>query len=138
MAACLESYRDCWALVVCGERGEVAAPDGDIFLSGVIEPGAGTISTCGPVHLERRATTSASRLRSAKSTLGCNLSSRHAVSQEMVSDVAAKSLMRIEVSWAGGAESAAGPQPTLPHAIGFPQQPLTVLVLAVSCDGSGQ
>lgn len=55
-------------------------------LSGVTAPGAGLISTRGPVHLDRRATTSARSARSANATLGCDLSCRHASSHGIVSE----------------------------------------------------
>lgn len=46
--------------------------------SGVIENGAGDMTTRGPVHLERLDTTSARSDRSENSTFGCYLSWRHA------------------------------------------------------------
>lgn len=41
----------------------------------------------GPVQLERRATTSARRVKSAKAMLGCDFNCAHAVLQGIVSDV---------------------------------------------------
>jgi hypothetical protein len=53
--------------------------------SGVMDPGAGEMTTRGPVHLERLATTSANRRRSAKAALGCALICCHASLQGIVS-----------------------------------------------------
>ena len=98
--------------------------------SGVIAPGAGVISTRGPVHFERRATTSASRERSAKAAFGCDLICRQAASQGIVSVVLSGSDMRREdVSCAevGGAAFEVGvwparSPPARPQLPGFPQQ----------------
>ena len=46
---------------------------GDAPRSGVASPGAGEITTVGPVHFDLRATTSASRFRSANDALGWSL-----------------------------------------------------------------
>ena len=61
---------------------------GEIPRSGVIVPGAGLISTVGPVHFDRLDTTSASMSRSANVTLGWDLICRHASSHGIVATAA--------------------------------------------------
>lgn len=51
---------------------------GELTRSGVTAPSAGEITTRGPVHLDRRATTSARSVKSAKATFGWDLSWRQA------------------------------------------------------------
>lgn len=106
---------------------------GDKPRSGVMVPGAGDISTVGPVHLERRATTSARRDRSVNAALGCDLICRQAASQGIVSVVVSGSDMSNEEVMDGAADvddepeaPADAPRSLLarPHRLGFPQQPL--------------
>lgn len=64
---------------------DAAAGGGEVLRSGVMEPGAGDITTRGPVHLDRRATTSASKSKSENETFGWDLSCCQAVFVGMVS-----------------------------------------------------
>ncbi len=116
--------------------GSPSPKPGDTLRSGVMEPGAGEISTRGPVHLERRATTSARSDRSVNAAFGWFLICRHAASQGMVSDVLNASDMRrddvscaavgaiIELDAAGEPETDSPKSGfARPHVAGLPQQP---------------
>ena len=116
--------------------GSPSPKPGDMSRSGVMEPGAGEISTRGPVHLERRATTSARSDKSVNAAFGWFLICRHAASQGIVSDVLnASDMSSDDVSCeAVGAivelDDAEEPEPigsprsgfALPHVAGLPQQ----------------
>jgi len=119
---------------------------GDTPRSGVIDPGAGEISTRGPVHFDRRATTSARSSRSANEAFGWDLICRHASShgifscgeqglegvstlpesspahvvRDRISEAEVEEEMEEEevVAVAGGSSGASRPQSP-----GFPQQP---------------
>jgi hypothetical protein len=61
----------------------------------VNEPGGGEMTTVGPVHFDLRATTSASRVKSANDTFGCDFNCRQA---SLVGIVSGESLLP---SWDG-------------------------------------
>lgn len=89
----------------------------DVLRSGVIDPGAGDITTREPVHLDLRATTSAKSDRSANATFGCDLSWRQASSVGI--DVSVRCRFVDEMM---------GAIPQDPHFVMSPQQPPTTIL----------
>ena len=114
---------------------------GEIPRSGVIEPGAGQISTRGPVHLDRRATTSARRSRSAKVTLGCDLICLHAASHGIVSPSDGPGSIgagELDVALPGGDTEGERFSCTLLQAPVFPQQPFPAAPLHTAAPSERQ
>jgi len=75
------------------------------------------MTTRGPVHLDRRATTSARRERSVKATFGWDFSWRQASSVGITSGRDSEACCSVK-----GVEIEAGPHDPLPHRLGLPQQ----------------
>lgn len=114
---------------------------GEIPRSGVIDPGAGQISTRGPVHLDRRATTSARRSRSAKVTLGCDLICLHALSHGMVSPscgLGGTGVGELDIALPGGDTEGGRFSCTALQAPAFPQQPFPAAPLHTPAPSEGQ
>jgi hypothetical protein len=116
---CLSKAPQLFKLVMSAGSSTSISMRGLAERSGVIEPGGGEIMTRGPVHFDRRATTSASRAKSANETLGWDFSWRQASFVGMVCNLSSMSVEGVVISTTPS-EPLCGASSLLQHSLSRP------------------